>query len=239
MTNYYSFSIDDVVTFMVGGIFSAHKGWKHNPRYHHGDFELIICTKGKLHLRVAKQEYTLEPNDLLLVPPYILMSGTEPSPGDVEFYWLHFILPKDTKVFESTNSLTLSDKDESPKHILIPQQFKIPNLDYLTILIHQLLNTNQKNAYDRKMANYFITMIIMSISKLTLNQLDFKTKDTERINRLKEWIRTNLYKSPTVQDMADVMQLNPQYLSRLFKKVVGIPPNSMSCSSNCIPPKPY
>lgn len=74
------------------------------------------------------------------------------------------------------------------------------------------------------MANYFITMIIMSISKLTLNQLDFKTKDTERINRLKEWIRTNLYKSPTVQDMADVMQLNPQYLSRLFKKVVGIPP---------------
>ncbi|KRL12117.1 transcriptional regulator, AraC family [Lentilactobacillus otakiensis DSM 19908 = JCM 15040] len=224
MTNYYSFSIDDVVTFMVGGIFTAHEGWRHNPRYHHGDFELIICTKGELHLKVAEQDYTLKPNDLLLVPPYTLMRGTKPSPGNVEFYWLHFILPSNTQLFESTGSLTLSDKDVSPKHILIPQQFKLPDLDFLTILIHQLLNTNSENAYDRKMANYFMTMIIINISKLTLNQLDFKTRDSERINRLKEWIRTNLYKSPTVQDMADVMQLNPQYLSRLFKKVVGIPP---------------
>lgn len=222
--NYYRYSIDDIVTFMVGGVFTAHKGWKHNPRYHHGDFELIVCTKGQLHVKVAEQEYSLGPNELLLIPPYTLMSGTRPSPADVEFYWLHFILPKDTQLLTNADISSLIDDEKSLSDIVIPQQFKLPDLDYLTILIHQLLNTNLQNAYDRKTANYFMSMIIMNISRLALNQLDVRTRDSERITRLKEWIRTNLYQSPTVQEMADVLQLNPQYLSRLFKKVVGIPP---------------
>lgn len=222
--DYYTFDIDNTVTFMVGGVFTAQKGWKRSPRYHHGDYELIICTQGPLYIKLVDTEYTLNTNDILFVPPYKLMAGTRLSPGNVEFYWLHFILPENMKVFENTNLESLAIDRQNPKVFVIPRQFRFTNLDHLIVLIHQLLNSDVQNVYDRKIANYFSTMILMEISKSTLNQLTYETSDIERIDRLKEWIRANLYKSPSVVDMAEEVQLNPQYLSRLFKKVTGVPP---------------
>lgn len=108
---------------------------------------------------------------------------------------------------------------------MIPEKIRMANLDQLLILSHQLLNTDIQNPYDRKTANYLATMMLLEISKLTLSQLTTdRTSEAERISRVKEWIRTNLYRSPSVLDMANEVQLNPQYFSRLFKRITGIPP---------------
>ena len=221
---YYAFDIDNDVTFMVGGIFSAQKGWQHSDRYHHGDYELILCTKGSLYITVQNTQYKLNQNDVLFVPPYQLMTGTRPSSEDVEFYWLHFILPKDTMTFKGTNLESLPINGQQPNVCVIPQQFQLTNTDHFIVFIHQLLSSDLQNIYDRKIANCLATMILMEISKSIFNRLTDKTNNVERIDRLKEWIRVNLYKSPTVMDMAEEVQLNPQYLSKLFKKVTGIPP---------------
>lgn len=223
--NYYRFSINDIVIFMVGGVFTAQKGWKHNLRYHQGDYELIICTKGPLFITVGDQDYRLASNELLLVPPYALMKGSQPSPNDIEFYWLHFILPKDTQLVKNIDPVELSGDDAGASRLLIPEKIRMANLDQLLILSHQLLNTDIQNPYDRKTANYLATMMLLEISKLTLSQLTTdRTSEAERISRVKEWIRTNLYRSPSVLDMANEVQLNPQYFSRLFKRITGIPP---------------
>ncbi|MCM6764678.1 AraC family transcriptional regulator [Weissella paramesenteroides] len=221
---YYTFDINNSVTFMVGGIFSAQKGWQHSARYHHGDYELILCTKGPLYIKVQNTEYTLNTNDVLFVPPYQLMIGTKPSPADIEFYWLHFILPKNTTTFNNMTLGSLPVDTQQPNVCVIPQQFRLNNIDHFIVFIHQLLNSNLQNVYDRKTANCLSTIILTEISKSIFNQLSEKTSNVERIDRLKEWIRVNLYKSPTVLDMAEEIQLNPQYLSKLFKKVTGIPP---------------
>ena len=126
--------------------------------------------------------------------------------------------------FKGTNLESLPINGQQPNVCVIPQQFQLTNTDHFIVFIHQLLSSDLQNIYDRKIANCLATMILMEISKSIFNRLTDKTNNVERIDRLKEWIRVNLYKSPTVMDMAEEVQLNPQYLSKLFKKVTGIPP---------------
>jgi quercetin dioxygenase-like cupin family protein len=93
---------DQLVTYMVGGYFSANKGWKHNPRFHHGDYELIVCTSGPIYLSIGNDNVTLNQNDILLVPPYVVMQGNKVSERSINFYWLHFLLPDDHRIFKNT-----------------------------------------------------------------------------------------------------------------------------------------
>lgn len=83
---------------------------------------------------------------------------------------------------------------------------------------------NLHSLSNQKIANCFITIILTELSRDLSAARFITTSKVEKINQLKEWIRSNLYRSPTVAEMADYIQLNPQYLSRLFKRVTGTSP---------------
>lgn len=45
---------------------------------------------------------------------------------------------------------------------------------------------------------------------------------SKMINRCREYIFNHIYESPTLQELAQIANLHPEYLSRLFKKEVGV-----------------
>lgn len=229
MVDLFTFSIEDSVEFVSGGAFSADKHWKHDTRRHKGDYELIICIKGPVFLSVKNIEYELNVNDILLVPPFQKLTGTRQSTTSISFYWFHFFLPDKTLVFQNKKVDDLSIDHQNPQTIILPKTFRLATLDNLTIIIYQLLSINftleksVNNYYDRKSADYLMTMILLEISK-EIVQTSSLSVNNPIINHLEEWIRINLYRSPSVIEMANEVNLNPQYLSRLFKQVVGVPP---------------
>ena len=71
--NQLTFNKNQVVSFMVGGNFSADPGWQHKTRYHHGDYELMVCVRGQINLSIGTDNVILNPNEVLIVPPYTFM----------------------------------------------------------------------------------------------------------------------------------------------------------------------
>lgn len=202
---------------MIGGLFNAKSGWKHAKRYHRGDYELILCTKGPLYLEIENKNFVVHTNEFIIIPPFTTMVGYYPSPNNIEFYWLHFFMPS------QINISTGIPKDIN-NQVILPQLSNVFNRGQLIILIHQLLALNVQNSYNRVIANYFISIILIKLSHDLLEILPIKSEERTKIDDLREWVRTNIYRSPTVSEMADHVNLNPQYLSRLFKKIVGISP---------------
>lgn len=214
---YYSYNLSDNIIFMIGGLFNANANWSHSKRYHRGDYELILCKKGILYLKIANQLFTVKEGEFIIIPPFSTTIGYHPSPSNVEFYWLHFFLPASTSV---TNEIPHINS----KKIILPQLGRISNLNRYIILIHQLLELDLTDLNNQKIANCFITIILTGLSRDLSLSTQIKNTKAEQVEKMKEWIRTNLYISPTVTMMAEHIGLNPQYFSRLFKKVAGVSP---------------
>ncbi|MCO7124655.1 AraC family transcriptional regulator [Sporolactobacillus shoreicorticis] len=226
--NEITFAKNEVVMFMIGGNFSADAGWKHKARYHRGDYELIICVKGPINLLIGNESATLNEHDLLIVPPYTPMKGTVPSSNPIEFYWLHFLLPENhhlhqkVKLEQDRNELT-HNADDRPKNLVIQTSYHFQDTRDLLILTHQLLAVDSSGMYSQEQQNLLMTLILIQMANLA-NKTNFEDKNKTVVNQLKEWIRTNIYRSPTLADIAKETKLNQQYVSRLFKKYVGMSP---------------
>lgn len=222
--DYYAIKKGRLVNFMVGGYFSADKGWKHNPRYHHGDFELIICTKGPIYLTVGKTNVVLNDHDVFIVPPYVLMQGNRPSDNAIGFFWLHFLLPKNYHQYQNRTLATLPVMiDQYSDYLILPNNHHFESLNELVISAHQLLTIDQSDDYSQQEADCLMTLILIKLGN-GLMAKNSNDKKIALINHLKEWIRVNIYRSPSLEDLAQEVHLNPQYTSRLFKKMVGVSP---------------
>ena len=68
-----------------------------------------------------------------------------------------------------------------------------------------------------------MTLILTNLANST-NVSENEDRNSALVSQLKEWIRTNIFRSPTLKDLANETELNPQYVSRLFKKYVGMSP---------------
>lgn len=217
-----TFDSNEAVWFMVGGNFSADPGWKHKVRYHHGDYELIICIHGPINLIIGSQTMVLNANDVLIVPPYTTMKGTVSSSQAVEFYWLHFLLPD--KPIPKTKDLPNDGKEKHHGDIIsLNMSYHLTDLSDLLILTHQLLTVDRSQPFAQNQQNLFMTLILTQLVN-SVSQTANEDKNSALVSQLKEWIRTNIFRSPTLKEIADETELNQQYVSRLFKKYVGMSP---------------
>lgn len=221
------FKRNEVVTFMIGGVFSADAGWKHKTRYHRGDYELIICTKGPINLLVGNESLTLNKNDIAFIPPFTLMKGTVTSTKLIEFYWLHFILHEKQNAHLTAGENEGQDAPIKKQHpaedVILPTEHHFRDMDVLLILTHQLLTVDASFPFSQEQQNLLMTLILIQIANATSDNA-FEDKNSTVIKQLKEWIRTNIFRSPTLADIAKEAELNPQYISRLFKRYVGMSP---------------
>lgn len=204
-----------VVSYMIGGNFTADSGWKHKVRYHHGDYELMVCLQGPISLLIGTDNVVLNKNDVLIVPPYTSMRGTVTSPKPIEFYWLHFLVSK--------APLRTTGEPDKQSQIAFRSKYHLNDLSELLISIHELLTIDTSLPLTQERQDLLMTLILIQIAG-TATDSTYEDQSSALIDQLKEWIRTNIYKSPTLTDIANETGLNPQYVSRVFKKYVSMSP---------------
>jgi mannose-6-phosphate isomerase class I len=67
-----------------------HEGERHITRNNIGVFDLVVVTKGTLHLGEESSERTIETGESFILRSDASHYGTEPCKTDTEIIWLHF-----------------------------------------------------------------------------------------------------------------------------------------------------
>lgn len=218
-----TFTMEKTLLYYKGGEFLAHRGWHHRRMYHKGDYELILCIKGPIYLQIGDMRYTLNAREVLIVPPFTTFYGYQDSPGDVDFYWLHFFSQhKEDTVTANEDDMTATIKSSSSKkrQIFLPLYFKLADYEEATILIHQILSIHNELSFIEE-RDYLVSALLIQLYKSYFNRPD-ANEDSSRISSLKEWIRANMSSTLTVAEIAERSHLNPDYLTRLFKHCTGM-----------------
>ncbi|MCO7127483.1 AraC family transcriptional regulator [Sporolactobacillus shoreicorticis] len=224
--NCYSFPLTDPFLYYKSGEFSSSTPWKHKKMYHQGDYEIIICTKGELYIQVGDDRQIVLPNDVLLIPPYTELLGYRTSNKPVDFYWLHFFVNTDPIFLDRQQLMNkigpVSLQNYAPSinnRVILPCTFHLDNPQRIYILVNQILDVANSYRYSEQENDYLMTAFLIELSHHFLVHLasNFSYKNS-KIDKIKEWIRANITETMTVEQVAYAFDLNPDYLTRLFKK---------------------
>ena len=79
------------VSFSAAGNLTNDDQFLH-PKRTQDSYELISVIKGVLHIQSGTQSYHLAPGQFVLLFPGECHFGTQPSEGELSFYWTHFYL---------------------------------------------------------------------------------------------------------------------------------------------------
>ena len=220
---FFTFTLEKSVLFYKGGEFIAESQWQHRQMYHKGDYELIVCIKGPVYLEIDSEEYTLNEDDVLIVPPFTKFGGFKDSPDGADFYWLHFFSQFKEDTYhkdEAVVAAELRNQKSTHHQISLPSQFKLSDSRQILVLIHQILSIRDELAYVEE-RDFLTSALLIRLFKQFLNQYQ-PDEETTRMNYLKEWIRAHMSSSLSVNQIANCVHLNPDYLTRLFKKHTGM-----------------
>jgi AraC-like DNA-binding protein len=215
----YKFSLYEPVKFFKAGQYFAQNGWKHKNIINDGDYELFIILKGAAFIQIGNIKYSLNEHDCLLIPPYIRHIGFDGSPPDTEYYWMHFF-PSGT-----VTTTYISDEqqhDIKPSEVEIPQQFQVQNFERLTILIRQMLDSNNDSTSLELATNFFVSSILIEISRQFVASINQPQKNSSKFEMIKNWIRIHSHDKLSVELVANEFQMTSVYLTKLFHENEGM-----------------
>jgi len=198
---------------------------------------LYMILDGEGYVTLNKKEYLLEPGCLYLLPAFTNVDLACPET------FLHYYIHLTTGLENGLNICQMcnfSHKTHAKEHNISESIFDRlielnPNLELLerdaTKRIYQsILDRARKLASEKSVSN-----IIESngLIRILLAAFMEKTPDTNissastgisKIQPALRYIHENLDKHITLEDLADVVDLNPSYMSDVFSKAIGISP---------------
>jgi AraC-like DNA-binding protein len=224
--------IEKPLSFVSCGHFISDENWVHNERII-DNFELIIGIRGTAYIQQDDEKHEVTQGTILLLFPGQTHKGYAYSKENTSFYWVHFLC-NDVHMITVQNEginefLPINSDVQSRKvndSILIPD-FSLPeNIEKIIILFRQLLHISNSNYYTSLISDYLVTLMLTELTQQTINNIsqiigNYDVKNKKLINIL-EWIRINIDKEFTVTELAERFNFNADYLTRLFKKHLGL-----------------
>jgi len=225
-------NIDRALTFISCGHFISEYNWIHGRRII-DSFEIIIGIKGIAYIQQDGEAYEVRTGDILLLLPGHIHYGYFASEKGTEFYWFHFNFKGEYNLIEEKEALLeISPLISNPylskleNQILIPIFYHTDNLERLIIEFTQLLHITHSKYYTSKASDYLLTVILLEASQLYITKVIEAESDTEgnksKFINILEWIRINIDKNINLEGISDKFNFNKDYLSRMFKKNLGI-----------------
>lgn len=178
----------------------------------YSDYHWLHCIKGSGKLIVEHKEYIINENMGFFLYPGIsheYYSLTQPW----ETHWLTF----DGYAVQSLLKLLGLREFEI---------FNIPNIKFIELLINDTFISSKSDNTNRVFeASALLYRFLMELKSLSnSNNSNFKVLRFKQLQPVITYIENNFSVSPTLNDLADVVSITPQYLCRLFKEVYNMRP---------------
>lgn len=197
------------------GHFIADESWIHKPSTRKSDTELMIGLSGSVPLFIGSERFNLIPGSVLVNFPNETISGANPAQVSSEFIWVHIINRGSLRIENKFNRKHISEGE-----VVIPRFFKMSEPNRNTVLATQLLDIahHQGHAFS---ADYAATLLLSEVSNDYINQQFSETNDESNVTQIKEWVRLNINKDPSIHDIAEHFEINQNYLAATFKRITG------------------
>lgn len=185
-------------------------------------FVLLYGVTGQVFLSDDGREYTLSPEDYLILGADREHVGTRRSDTGVSYYWCHFYLRGDYAFRtdrEGREWLVLPGEEPAE----LPMYGRFPAPARMHLLFHQLMDSSRTpSPFSRGICQNFLEIILGEIGAAALEEQCTSSQEAAAANIL-EWIGLNAPQIHHVGDVAAHFGYNSEYLTTMVKKATGQP----------------
>ncbi len=246
---YFKASLEKPFTYISSGQFISDGNWIHSKR-NMDSYEIIIGVKGTAFIMQDDIKYEVVPSSVLLLLPGHTHTGYRHSTGETSFYWLHFYCHGQNSILNRMDALNeISPLNSTPyfnklnDSIMLPVFWQPESIEKSVILFKQLLHIANSGYYSSFCTDYSLTALLLELSQqfihasLKLNELP--NTGGGNFNILLEWIRLNITEEFTIDELAEKFNYNKDYMSRMFKKHLGVSPKKYINGMKILKAKQY
>lgn len=226
---YFKTNVSIPLLYFKSGQFICEENWQHNSFVFDKDYEIIIGIKGTIYIQQGDEKYELNPGDVLFLVPKTLHFGYAPSKAGSSFYWVHFFCTSEEKIFTESEIyeevVSMLDKGKLQDSILLPTFFSLTDAGKSFIYLRQILHIANSSYYTHLAANYLVSELAIELTQQFINSFKAPAKKdvvNKKFFDVLEWIRVNVLKDISVEIVANNFNFTPDYLTRLFKKNIGM-----------------
>ncbi len=168
------------------------------------NYELIFVRRGELHMYEDDDVYQLTEGQTLILRPGHVHGGISPYANDLRFYWVHFTCNDEAEV-DSMN---------------VPCYTTLSRPDYMTSLYRMFLENQEADGRSLEAANLIIGLMLIEVAQHnTQSHSDVSATQLRLADRVKAYIRVNFDKPISTSAIASELDINPDYLGRVFHAV--------------------
>lgn len=216
--------------FLSSGQFHSPVPWTHSSRKI-DSYEFIVGVRGTLYIEQDDERYCVSPGTALLIPPGIPHSGYQPSDGELSFYWFHFLCTDAMQFcgeeeWEQARLLRQSNEFLSSINgsLFLPLFFRLSSNERIDVLFQQLQHLANSKLHYRRALHYAATSIVLELAEQAESALIHgkRYSPDPLVSSIVEWIRVHAAEPLTVSFIAEKYGYNRDYLSRLFKRTMGM-----------------
>ena len=173
-------------------------------------FDLIYVQSGVLSIQEVDTAFEIKSGESLLLWPGRRHWGTVDYPPDLVFYWLHF---------ERRGDAVEPGIDTN---ISVPQHAAVARPNHLTELFRRYLDDQESPGRDQMAANLTVCLMLCEISRATRMSAALLPSRSPQSEHAKQFIQANSHLPITTAAVAKAIDVNPDYLSRIFRRDFGI-----------------
>ncbi len=207
-------------SFISAGSFFSNEPWKHSSRII-DSYEIICMIDGVLPMEIGNIKVDVKPGELLLIPPGVPHRGTAKTTELVRFLWFHFTLQNLESVNEEIVLSKLLKSATPDKLLVLPKYNYALDANRIYLMVNQLLDIYQEKVPSSYQDNY-LNCILHELSYQTLRYIKSTRIEKSELQPMQDWIRIHVFEDISLQSIADYFNYNKNYLSRKYKKVIGI-----------------
>lgn len=227
---YVRTDIRQPLEFLSAGQFRSSGPWTHTRR-EIDSYEIVIGSQGVLYMEQEGERYEVGPGDVLLLLPGVVHFGYRPSEGGLVFHWLHYLCRGNVQIcgeeeWEQEHRLLRSNEYLSALNdtLLIPLFFRPAGMERIDVLFHQLQHLANSPIRHRHALHYMATSLAIELAEQAEPRDDSVPPyaPDKLVSSVVEWIRVHAADSLTASGIANQFGYNRDYLSRLFKRTMGM-----------------
>lgn len=186
-------------------------GWReldYRPAYN----KLYFILDGEGWIKIEDLELYPEPGQLVLMPAHKLQSFSAISDRPFRKYWCHF-----TAVTGQTDVFHWLD---------LPCCFDGIDRHLMEELFRELVAAHDDPSIAARLKEKAMLLQILSllVEAQPLRIRQGQSQEMERLTLIQRYVDEHLDREMTVEELAEVLHLHPNYFSKYFKRHFGVPP---------------
>lgn len=176
--------------------------------------KLYYIRKGECELVIDGTVYHASPGECYLIPAHTRHSYYQIGENHVEKYWMHFDLR--------------AGEEQILKKLRLPFRVEIPEKQGEKTAMEEnfqrLFALSRENNPASRMQEKAQILLLVSEFMRYAQKAEAADDSNSRLSKVVDYMNTHLSQKMTVEELAALLHIHPNYFIRMFKSHMGVPP---------------